>query len=251
MELTSWIDTLIVELPALWHCLRNNLYPTSFLTNALGFSQNFCKRLPRYLIWFMGLYFLCGAVTLFLRFRKGQKSLSSAAHQINNAILVCCCTLFIPALVFLAKACVYVLQNEVAPFQGEGDYVRYFGEAISSLFYIIMAFAGVAFTVWMPVSSFIRYLKVYHIRGVPHGIFDVGFGLHLIAAALLSCAYSDRRLYLLLLPAVVMLGAIQTGGYIPEEENLRLLDATHPEAPKAAEDQTEASSKRSPTEKTD
>lgn len=249
MELTAWIDTLIVELPALWHCLRDNLYPASFLTNALGFSQDFCERLPRYLIWFMALYFLCGAVTLFLRLRKGQKSLSSAAHQINNAILVCCCTLFIPALAFLAKACVYVLQNEVAPFQGQGDYIRWFGEAVSSLFYIIMAFAGVAFTVWMPVSSFFRYLKVYRIRGVPHGIFDVGFGLHLIAAALLSCAYSDRRLYLLLLPALVLLGAIQTGGYIPEEENRQLLDSTHPGTAKAEENQ--ASPESSPTEKTD
>lgn len=251
MELTAWIDMLIVELPALWHCLRDNLYPASFLTNALGFGQDFCERLPRYLIWFMGLYFLCGGVTLFLHFRKGQKSLNSVAHQINTAILVCCCTLFIPTLVFLAKACVYVLQNEVAPLQGHGDYIRYFGEAVSSVFYIIMAFAGLAFTVWMPISSLFRYLKVYRIRGVPHGIFDVGFGLHLIAVLLLSCVYSDRRLYLLSLPAVVMLGVIQTSGYIPEEENRQLLDSTHPEAAKAAEGRTEASPERSPMEKTD
>lgn len=251
MELTAWIDTLLVELPALWHCLRDNLYPASFLTNALGFSQDFCDRLSQYLIWFMGLYFLCGIVTLFLHFRKGQKSLNSIAHQINTTILVCCCILFIPALVFLAKACVYVLQNETAPLQGQGDYIRYFGEAISSIFYIILAFAGIAFTVWMPVSSFLRYLKVYRIRGVPHGIFDVGFGLHLIAAALLSCAYSDRRLYLLLLPAIVMLGVIQTGGYIPEEQNRRQLDSTHPEEPKAGEEQKEASSESLPMEKSD
>lgn len=243
MELTAWIDTLLVELPSLCRCLRDQVYPASFLTNALGFSQVFCERLPRYLIYFVGLYFLCGVTTLILRFRKGQKSLNSVAHQINTAILVCCSTLFVPTLVYLAKACVYVLRNEVAPLQGQGDYIRYFGESVSSVFYIVMAFAGVAFTVWMPVSSLLRYIKVYRIRGIPHGIFDVGFGFLLMAAALLSCAYSDRRLYLLLVPAVMMLGVIQTGGYIPEERNLR--------PPEPAKNQTASSPDRLPVEKTD
>lgn len=240
MELTAWMDTLLVELPSLWDCLRDQRYPSSFLMNALGFSPAFCERLPQYLIYFVGFYFLCGITTLVLRFRKRQKSLNSAAHQINTAILVCCCTLFVPALVYLAKACVYVLRNEVMPLQGQGDYIRYFGESVSSVFYIILAFAGVAFTVWMPVSSLLRYGKVYRIWGVPHGIFDVGFGLLLIAAALLSCAHSDRRLYLLLLPAMIMLAVIQAGGYIPEEQNLR--------QPEPAEDSTP--SDRPPLEET-
>lgn len=238
MELTAWIDTLLVELPTLWHCLRDQVYPTSFLTNALGFSQAFCERLPQYLIYFAGFYFLCGIASLILRFRRGQKSLNSVAHQINTAILVCCCTLFIPALIYLAKACVYVLRNEVAPLQGQGDYIRYFGESVSSVFYIILAIAGVAFTVWMPVSSLLRYLKVYRIGGIPHGIFDIGFGLLLMSAALLSCAYSDRRLYLLLLPAIIMLGVIQRGGYIPEERNLR---QPEPASAKPAKEKTDES----------
>ncbi len=237
MELTVWIDTLLVEVPKLWECLKANRYPASFLTNALGFSQETIDRLPQYLIWFMGFYFLCGVISLILRFRKGQKSLNSLSHQINNVILVCCGTLFFPLLVFLAKACVYVLQNEVAPLRN--DYVRYFGEAISSVFYIILAFAGIAFTVWMPVSSFLRYLKVYHLWGLPHGIFDVGLGLHLIAAVLLSAAYADRRLFLLLLPPIVMLAVIQKGGYIPEEKNRKAPEPAPPEPVKSAEETAE------------
>lgn len=219
MELTAWIDTLLVELPQLWQCLKSNAYPESFLTNVLGFRPETCARLPQMLAGFLGLYLLCGAVTLVLRFRQKQKSLSSVPHQINTAILVCCGTLFVPLLVFLAKACVYVLKHEVAPLQGEGDAVRFFGEAVSRVFYIVLAFAGVFFTVWMPVSSFLRYLKVYRLRGLPHAVFDVGFGLCLISAALLAGYYGDRRLYLLILPAVIGLALIQTGGYIPEERN--------------------------------
>lgn len=220
MELTAWIDTLLVEVPQLWQCLKHNIYPESFLINALGLRPETCARLPRLLIGFLAVYLLCGAVTLVLRFRLKQKSLSSVPHQINTAILVCCSALFIPLLVFLAKACVYVVQNEVAPLQGEGDHVRFFGEALSSVFYMVLAFVGVLFTVWMPVSSFLRYLKAYRLRGLPHAIFDVGFGLCLISAALLAGFYGDRRLYLLLLPAVIALAMIQAGGYIPEERNI-------------------------------
>ena len=43
--------------------------------------------------------------------------------------------------------------------------------------------------------------------------------------------------------ALVMLAAIQTGGYIPEEENRRQADPASPEAEKAPEDQTEVSAK--------
>ena len=219
MELTAWIDTLLVEVPQLWQCLKHNTYPESFLINALGFRPETCAWLPQLLISFLAIYLLCGAMTVVLRFRLKQKSLNSIPHQINTAILVCCGALFLPLLVFLAKACVYVVQNKVAPLQGEGDHIRFFGEALRSVFYIVLAFVGVLFTVWMPISSFLRYLKVYRLRGLPHAVFDVGFGLCLISAALLAGYYEDRRLYLLLLPAVIALTLIQTGGYIPEERN--------------------------------
>ena len=55
------------------------------------------------------------------------------------------------------------------------------------------------------------------LRGLPHAVFDVGFGLCLMSVALLAAYYGDRRLYLLLLPAVVLLGLIQRKNYLPEE----------------------------------
>lgn len=92
---------------------------------------------------------------------------------------------------------------------------------------MVLAFVGVFFTVWMPVSSFFRYLIVYRLRGLPHAIFDVGFGLCLMSVALLSGYYGDRRLYFLLLPAVIGLALIQIGGYIPEERNVMGMDDPH------------------------
>lgn len=220
MGLTAWIDTLLVEIPRLWQCFKSNTYPASFLTNALGLGPETCARLPRMLVWFAAIYLGCGAVSVLLCFRRKQRSLNSVSHQINTAILVCCAVVFVPLLVYLARACVYVIQHEVSPPQGMGDLLRCFSEAVSKIFYMVLAFAGVLFTVWMPVSSLLRYLKVYRLWGVPHGIFDVGFGLYLADTALLAAYYADRRLYALILPAVLLLAVIQRSGYIPEERNV-------------------------------
>ncbi|MDO4314480.1 MAG: hypothetical protein Q4C45_01800 [Oscillospiraceae bacterium] len=202
-------------------CLKTNTYPASFLTNALGFSQTLAARLPRYLAAFIAVYFLCGGITLLLRFKKGQKSLCSTPQQINTVILTWCCTLFVPLLILMVRACAYVLQNEVDGFQGKGDLIRFAGESVASIFYLVMAIVGVAFTVWMPLSTAIRYLRVHRLGGLPHMIFDVGTGMFLLSVLLLSAFYGERRLYLLILPAVVMLRIVQHGGYIPEEKNAR------------------------------
>lgn len=226
MELTVWIDTLIRELPPLAECLRTNTYPRAFLCSVLGLSETLAEKLPLYLAGFIALYFLCGVVTLALRFKRGQRSLNSRTHQVNNVILTWCCTLFLPLLVLLAKACVYVLQNEVPAYQGQGDLIRFAGEAAARIFYLVLAFAAVAGTVWMPLSSAIRYLRVHRLGGLPHMIFDVGTGYFLLSVLLLAAYRGQRLLYLLILPAVVMLGIIQTGGYIPEERNVKSAPVT-------------------------
>ena len=232
MELTVWIDTLIRELPPLAECLRTNTYPRSFLCSVLGLSETLAEKLPLYLAGFIALYFLCGVVTLALRFKRGQRSLNSRTHQVNNVILTWCCTLFLPLLVLLAKACVYVLQNEVPAYQGQGDLIRFAGEAAARIFYLVLAFAAVAGTVWMPLSSAIRYLRVHRLGGLPHMIFDVGTGPFLLSVLLLAAYCGQRLLYLLVLPAVIMLGIIQTGGYIPEERNVK----SAPAAPRGGSD---------------
>lgn len=115
MELTRWIDTLIVELPKLLSSLQSNTYPASFLQNALGLSPEQAAALPRYTAIFVALYLLCGLITIALRFTKKQKSLNRTAQQITNAILMICCTLFIPALIFLAKGAILFSKQKWRP----------------------------------------------------------------------------------------------------------------------------------------
>jgi len=221
MELIHWLDTLIVEIPLLWECLKTSTFPASFLQNALGLSPEQIASLPRNLMIFVAVYFLCALITVALRFAKKQQSLNSSVRQITNAILTICCTLFIPALFLLGKAAVYVLKYEVAPYQGAHDFVRFAGQSFGSIIYILMAFGGIFFTVLLPLGAAFRYLKVYYLRGLPHMIFDLGTGPLLVAVWLLVTIHGEKLLYLLIPAALILLTVVQSGGYIAEEVNTR------------------------------
>jgi hypothetical protein len=97
-----------------------------------------------------------------VRYKKGQQSLNSVTHQIDNVILTWCCILFVPLLVLLGKSCMYIFQNEVTAYQGKANLIRFAGEAVSNVFDVVLVILEVAFTVWIPVSSAIRYLRVHH-----------------------------------------------------------------------------------------
>ena len=220
MEFTRWIDTLIAQFPRLVENLKTNTFPAEFLSAVFGLSAETVEKLPQYLMMGIGVYFLCGLVTLVLRFKKGQKSLSSTSNQINNVILTCCSAFFIPLLVMMLKGCKQVLST-IEPFQGRSDdLIRFLGESLGSIFYLIMAIAGVGFTVWMPISSFLRYLKVHKLGGLPHAIFDIGTGPFFLTVVLLAAYLGKRELYALMLVPVILLWIIQRGGYIPASRNV-------------------------------
>lgn len=212
MDLSAWKDTLSRELPRLWKCLGGNVYPEAFLTRVLGFSAKFCEHLPQYLMCFLGLYLLCGALTVFFRFRLGQKPLSSIPRQAGTAVLAACCTVCLPLLMYLAKLCAYIVRDQVAPMQGWGDCIRYTSEALSNIVYVIAAFVCVLLTVWAPAGSMFRYLKTYRLRGIPHMILEVGAGFYLLCVLLLASAFESRQLYALILPAGLLLGTVQSAG---------------------------------------
>lgn len=213
MDLLPWIDSLLVEIPLLIENVKANVFPASFLTNVMGFSQETLTKLPGLLTTFIIFYLLCGAATVALRFVKGQKSLNSIPRQISNIILTWCCAFFFPLMILLGKATLYVLRS-VGPYQG--DLVKHLGTAFGESFYFILAFLAVLFTIWMPISSAIRYLQVHKLRGIPHMVLDIGFGPYILAVLLLSAHKGSRGLLLLVLVAAAMLIAVQTGGYISE-----------------------------------
>ena len=222
MDYVSWTAALLEEIPKLWPCLLDNLYPTTFLTRVFFLSPEAAARLPRYLLAYTSVYLLCGVITLVLHCRKGQRSLNSPADQINNVILSVADFLFIPMLFALWTMGKESLST-VAPYTGEiSDLWRFFSDYWTALFFPLLVFSVTLLTVLFPFHSALRYLKVYKLPGVPHMIFDVGTGVFLISDLLLAAAYETRLIYLLIALAFGMLFAIQRGGYIPNSRNARL-----------------------------
>jgi hypothetical protein len=62
-------------------------------------------------------------------------------------------------------------------------------------------------------------------------IFDVGTGLFFLSVLLLAAGCGGRRLYLLTLPAIVLLAIVQRDGCLPDEKNLQT--ETPPPSPAA------------------
>lgn len=210
----------------LWHCLFSNEYPAVFLKNVLGLSPEQAATLPRYLIGYAALYLLCGVVTAVLRFTRKQYSLHSRAKQLNNIILTMADFFFVPQLLVfieLGKASL----GAVTPYAGElSDLVRFFSDAWTSVFTPLFLFLVVLATALLPFQAAIRYLRVYKLASLPHMVFDVGTGLYLLSAVLLSMCSGNRMWYLLIPISAALLCVVQTGGYIPEEQNAKTAAGT-------------------------
>lgn len=221
MDYVSWTAALLEELPKLWPCLRDNVYPDSLLIRVFGMSQEQAAALPRCLTAFIVIYLICGGVTLFLHFQRRQKSLNSLAKQINNVILTAADFLLIPMLLVMWTIGRESLST-VAPYAGDtADLWRFFSDFWTALFFPLLVFLVVLLVALFPFQAALRYLRVYHLSGLPHMIFDVGTGLYLVSVLLLAAALQSRLLYLLIPLAIAMLCAAQTGGYIPDARNAR------------------------------
>lgn len=226
------IDQIISGVTDLFSSLLSNTPPSILLQRVLGLTDGQTAALPKYLLGFAAFYLICGGITLLLHFKRGQKSLNSLAKQAVNVVLVIADFLLVPLLLVIWDMAKLVL-GRVAPWNGElSDSWRFFTQAWSALFDPILLFAILLFTVLLPVQAAWRYWSVYHLAGVPHMVFDVGFGLYLSCAAMLSMLTSSRLWYLLLIPAIVMLCVGQTGGYIPDARNARSPDPAEAPAEK-------------------
>lgn len=213
-QIFNGVSDLCASLPA-------NSRPDVLLRDVLGLGEERIAALPRYLLCYVGLWLACGGITLFLRFKKGQKSLNPWSHQAANIIFTLADFLLVPLLLVVVKLGRQLLSG-VTPYSGElSDAWRFFTEAWGVLFDPVLLFAVLLFTILLPVQAAIRYLKVYRLAGLPHMIFDVGSGVYLACAALLSMLLGTRLWYLLLVPALIMLCAAQTGGTVSPARNVQ------------------------------
>jgi len=103
-----------------------------------------------------------------LRFRQDQTALLPVPRQILNAILCGCVFLFVPMLKTVSQ------------------------NGFGSSFYPKLALLLVLFSIGIPLASVLRYVWVYQLTGLPHAIFDVGFGPFVFAVQLL-CAHKGSR----------------------------------------------------------
>lgn len=201
-------------------CLISNTYPSIFLKNVLGLSPDTAQKLPKYLLVYISVYLLCGLVTLFLHFGRRQMSLNGWTKQAANIILTLADFLFLPSLFVFARLGRDAAATQVSPYQGElSDAWRYFSQLWTALFPFLFTVLVLLFTVLLPIQAAWRYLKMYRLSGLPHMVLDVGTGLYLACTALLSMSTGSRLWYVLLVPALLLLCAVQFGGYIPDSRN--------------------------------
>lgn len=211
--------------------LQTNSPPAVLLEDVLGLSQAQIDALPRQLLAFVGIYLACGALTLLLRFRRGQRSLSSWSKQVSNVIFTVADFILIPFLLLMVEMGRQFLQG-VEPYSGElSDLWRFFTQAWGVLFDPVLLCALLICTILMPVQAAWRYLRVYKLFGLPHMVFDVGTGIYLACVAMMSMLTGNMKWYALILLAVVMLCVVQIGGYIPDSRNTA---AAHAQAEQAA-----------------
>ena len=181
--LLPWLETVLAEAPLLVEHVHAGRFPSRFLTNVLGFGQGFAEKLPGLLTLFVILYLLCGGLTVMLRLKRKQTSLLTFSRQVFNALLIWAAFLVIP----MRKALVA---------GGAG------GE-----FYAKIALLLGILAVVIPLCSVVRYLWIYRLTGIPHAIFDVGFGLFAAAVMLLSAKIGILRILILL--AIAALTVVQ------------------------------------------
>ena len=187
--LLPWLDSLLTELPLLVKSVQDHVFPTGFLTNALGFSPERAARLPALMTLFIIFYILCGAATVFLRLRRNQFSPLKFSHQSFNAVLIWSCMLLLP----MRKA-----------LMASGD----------ASIYPKLALIGIVFAIAMPLASVIRYIWVYRLFGIPHAVFDAGFGFFSLSVFLLSVK-TGKILFFLIFLAMAALTYIQ---WEPDED---------------------------------
>lgn len=222
-ELNQGIRQLVSQIISgvmdLFSSLLDNSPPSVLLQKILSLSDDQIAVLPRYLLAFAALYLTCGGITLLFHFKKGQKSLNSLSKKLINVVLVISDFLLVPLLLVVWDMAKQML-GSITPWSGKiTDCWRFFSQAWIVLFDPILLLAILLFTILLPIQAAWRYFKVYHLTGIPHMVFDVGFGLYLSCTAMLSMLTSNYYWYLLLIPAVIMLCAVQTGGYIPDAKN--------------------------------
>ncbi len=163
----------ISELTGLFNCILRQSYPMDFLKNSLGLTEAEANILPQFLQYFIVGYCICGIFVVLIHFVREQKPLSGWGRQLFRVLLA-------GLLIFLAP----LVQAAVRSFSLPASV---FGKAgLLILFAAALLFLVLAFR---------KYIRMYGIFGLPHGIFEAEFAYLLFACYLLAAWNEDYRYY--------------------------------------------------------
>ncbi|MDO4333133.1 MAG: hypothetical protein Q4C58_10685 [Eubacteriales bacterium] len=214
MNANELSNALVHGFRELWKGLQTNTYPAAFFTDALGMSTDATKALPGHVAFLLAVCMICGAITLLLRWKAGQRSISGWGDQLVNVLLSLLTILCIPVLLLLYQ---YVAEANTAALKLYPDKgIAYWKEFLETAYPVLMvAIICVAMMLW-PLFRFKDYLVCYHLKGLFHGIFEVGTGFFIAGVAIQAMYRESPAIYLLIPVYLLMLFLRQRGGWNSE-----------------------------------
>jgi len=192
--------------------LKTNTWPTVFFSDFLGLSKEIIDQLPKYMFFYMILYFVAAIFSLLLHFIKKQKSFSDLGRKFVDLLcwaLAIMCFWFIPQ--FIAQGRLQAAEVEgFFSFSEEG--LKWLSAYLQAWFDPIWLGVLLIAIAIMPLLTVRKYIKIYKFFGIPWAIFDEGFALFCMCTATLVMASGNILWYAAIPAAFVLIVLGQTGG---------------------------------------
>ena len=192
--------------------LKTNTWPDAFFTGLLGLSEETAEKLPTYVFFYMVIYGIAALISIVLHFAKKQKSFSDLGRKFVDmicwALAVMCCWL-IPQFIAQGRLMASEVEGEFS-FTAEGW--KWLSEYLQAWFDPIWLGALFLAIAIMPLLTVRKYLKIYKLAGIPWAIFDEGFAVFCMSAAVLVMSTGNLLWYASIPVAFVLILLGQTGG---------------------------------------
>ncbi len=205
--------TAIIEgMTGLIEGLKKAKWPNAFFEDLLGLKADSADYLPKYAFWFLLIYAIAAMLSLILHYIKKQKCFSDFARKFMDCVCLIVgvmCGWIIPQFIAQGKVLAAEVEGSFS-FTPEGlTWLSDFLQAWFDPIWLGVLFLGIAI---MPILTIKRYLKEYKLLGIPWAIYDVGFGVICLAAAILSMASGSFLWYLTIPVAMLLISFGQKGG---------------------------------------
>ena len=206
-------STLIVNgMKSLIEGLKTNTWPTFFFNDLVGLSKEASDSLPKYMFYYMVVYLISALTSLVLHFLKKQKSFSDLGRKFVDIIcwaVAIMCFWLIPQFIAQGKRMAAEVEGSFS-FTAEG--VKWLSQYLQAWFDPIWLGILIIAIAIMPLLTIKKYIKKYKLAGIPWAIFDEGFALFCMSAAVLVMFSGNILWYTSIPGAFVLILLGQIGG---------------------------------------